>query len=95
MSPVFSLRKNLILFIHKTHPNISKIYFPELNRKANLEKDLNFYYGEHWPDNITASPAAQAYVSRLRELSLEILPFYLIPILQPNINKDYPRRFNC
>ncbi|MBD2483735.1 heme oxygenase (biliverdin-producing) [Planktothrix sp. FACHB-1365] len=54
---------------HQTHPIISKIYFPELNRKANLEKDLTFYYGEHWPDNITPSPAAQAYVSRLRELS--------------------------
>lgn len=54
---------------HQTHPNISKIYFSELNRKANLEKDLNFYYGEHWPDNIVASTAAQGYVSRLRELS--------------------------
>jgi len=54
---------------HQTDPMISKMYFPELNRKANLEKDLSFYYGEHWPDNITPSPAAQTYVSRLRELS--------------------------
>ncbi|VXD17722.1 Heme oxygenase 2 [Planktothrix serta PCC 8927] len=54
---------------HQTDPMISTMYFPELNRKANLEKDLSFYYGEHWPDNITPSPAAQTYVSRLRELS--------------------------
>lgn len=54
---------------HTTHPIISKIYYPELNRKANLEKDLTFYYGDHWQNNIAPSPATQAYVSRLRELS--------------------------
>lgn len=54
---------------HQSDPMISTMYFPELNRKANLEKDLSFYYGEHWPDNIKPSPAAQTYVSRLRELS--------------------------
>ena len=29
----------------KDHPIVSKVYFPELNRKQSLEEDLHFYYG--------------------------------------------------
>lgn len=54
---------------HKNHPCIRAIYFPELNRKANLEKDLEFYYGEDWQNQITASHAAQNYISRIGEVS--------------------------
>ena len=54
---------------HKDDPIISRIYFPELNRKANLEQDLTFYYSQNWQEHLTPSPAAQAYITRIRELS--------------------------
>ncbi len=54
---------------HKNHPLVSKIYFPELNRKDSLEQDLRFYYGNSWRDQVVASTAGQAYVQRIREIS--------------------------
>lgn len=54
---------------HRDHPIVSKIYFPELFRKASLEQDLQFYYGNNWREEIRLSPAAQAYVDRIREVS--------------------------
>ena len=54
---------------HRNHPVISKIYYPELHRKATLEQDLAFYYGANWRDQITPSPAATEYVARIREVS--------------------------
>ena len=53
----------------KDHPVISKIYFPELNRKQSLEEDLHFYYGANWRDEIKNSPAGKAYVDRIREVA--------------------------
>ena len=54
---------------HRTHPVVSKIYYPELNRKGTLEQDLAFYYGANWRDQISPSPAATEYVARIREVS--------------------------
>ncbi|OUL18226.1 heme oxygenase (biliverdin-producing) [Nostoc sp. 106C] len=54
---------------HSTHPVISLIYFPLLNRKANLEKDLAFYYGEDWHEQILALEAGKAYVARIQEVA--------------------------
>ena len=54
---------------HRNHPVISKIYYPELHRKATLEQDLAFYYGTNWRDQIAPSPAAAEYVARIREVS--------------------------
>jgi heme oxygenase len=53
----------------KNHSIISKLYFPQLNRKASLEKDLSFYYGANWRNEIEISPAGQAYVNRIREVA--------------------------
>ncbi|MBL1175463.1 heme oxygenase (biliverdin-producing) [Pantanalinema sp. GBBB05] len=53
----------------KNHPIVSKIYFPELNRKEALEADLYYYYGANWREQIAPSSAAQAYVARIREVS--------------------------
>ena len=53
----------------KNHPVISKIYFEELNRKESLERDLFFYYGANWREEITISEAGQAYVDRIREVA--------------------------
>ena len=54
---------------HKDHSLISAVYFRELNRKAHLEKDLEFYYSHNWRGQITPAKATLAYVSRIRELS--------------------------
>lgn len=54
---------------HKQHPVVSGIYFPELNRKESLEKDLAFYYGNNWRNEIAPSEAATAYINRIREVS--------------------------
>ncbi|MBD2461845.1 heme oxygenase (biliverdin-producing) [Oscillatoria sp. FACHB-1407] len=54
---------------HRQHPILSKIYYPELNRKASLEHDLHYYFGNNWREQIAPSPAAQAYVQRIREIS--------------------------
>lgn len=37
----------------KDHPIVGKIYFPELNRKNNLERDLTYYFGSNWREEIT------------------------------------------
>jgi heme oxygenase len=62
---------------HREHPIAGPLYFPELNRTANLEKDLAFYYGDNWRDEIQPSPAGQAYVARIEEISATN-PEYLI-----------------
>ncbi|MBD2136295.1 heme oxygenase (biliverdin-producing) [Anabaena sp. FACHB-1237] len=54
---------------HKEHPVVGKIYFPELNRKHTLEQDLTYYYGYNWRDQVKLSPAGEAYVNRIREIS--------------------------
>ena len=54
---------------HKDHPILSNIYFPELNRKASLEQDLHYYFGSDWKDEVKLSPAGEAYVQRIREVS--------------------------
>lgn len=54
---------------HRNHPIVSKIYFEELNRKHSLEQDLTFYFGANWREQIQLSPAGEAYVKRIREIS--------------------------
>lgn len=54
---------------HRDHPVLSQIYFRELNRKESLEKDLSFYFGDGWRQQVTPSASAQAYVARIREIS--------------------------
>ncbi|WP_392532856.1 heme oxygenase (biliverdin-producing) [Nostoc sp. C117] len=54
---------------YQHHPIVGMMYFPELHRQANLEKDLAFYYGENWRSQIVPSPAGQVYVDRIREVA--------------------------
>ncbi|MBD1821094.1 biliverdin-producing heme oxygenase [Cyanobacteria bacterium FACHB-DQ100] len=54
---------------HANHPIIGAIVFPELHRTANLERDLAFFYGDNWREEIAPLPAGQIYVDRLREIS--------------------------
>ncbi|MEB3213349.1 MAG: heme oxygenase (biliverdin-producing) [Leptolyngbyaceae bacterium] len=53
----------------KDHPIVSQIYFPELNRKESLERDLQYYYGSNWRNEIAQTPACEAYVERIHEIS--------------------------
>ncbi|MGI8501527.1 MAG: heme oxygenase (biliverdin-producing) [Hassallia sp.] len=54
---------------HRNHPIVSKINFPQLNRKHSLEQDLAYYYGSNWREQIQLSSAGEAYVKRIREIS--------------------------
>lgn len=49
-------------------PTIDLIYFPELNRRKSLEKDLYYYYGSNWQQLIKPSAAAQLYVNRIHDI---------------------------
>lgn len=53
----------------KDHPVLSKIYYPELNRKKSLEQDLYFYFGANWREEAKLSEAGKAYVARIREIA--------------------------
>jgi heme oxygenase (biliverdin-producing, ferredoxin) len=55
----------------KDDPVMGKMYFPELDRKASLESDLQFYYGDNWRDEVKPSVATQAYVAQIRKVAQE------------------------
>ena len=50
---------------NQDHPSVSLIYFPQLNRKRSLEKDLEYYYGKDWEKIVKSSSATQSYVDRI------------------------------
>lgn len=54
---------------HSVHPAIGSIVFPELNRTANLERDLAFYYGDNWREQIAPLPAGKIYVDRIHTVA--------------------------
>ncbi|PMB43947.1 heme oxygenase [Fischerella thermalis CCMEE 5205] len=54
---------------HRDHAIVGGIYFPELNRQAALEKDMEFYYGKDWRSRLQISPATQNYIARIQEVS--------------------------
>jgi heme oxygenase len=55
----------------KDHPVIGQIYFPELNREKSLEKDLYYYYGSNWRQEVKLSPAGEEYVKRIHQIATE------------------------
>ncbi|NXD09989.1 HMOX1 oxygenase, partial [Nothocercus nigrocapillus] len=51
---------------NKNNPVYAPVYFPsELHRKAALEKDLEYFYGSNWKEEIPCPEATQKYVERL------------------------------
>ncbi len=50
------------------HPLLRSVYFPELNRKESLEKDLKYYYGLDWQNHVQPSVVTRMYVERIREI---------------------------
>ncbi|HIK55056.1 MAG TPA: heme oxygenase (biliverdin-producing) [Synechococcales cyanobacterium M55_K2018_004] len=61
---VYSAMEEEMHNLHE-HPVLGQMYFPELNRKASLEKDLTYYFGKQWKEQVAPSEAAQAYVARI------------------------------
>jgi heme oxygenase (biliverdin-producing, ferredoxin) len=54
---------------HQDDPGIAAINFPELHRTSELEKDLQFYLGQDWRNQLPPFFAVDRYVSRIREVS--------------------------
>jgi heme oxygenase (biliverdin-producing, ferredoxin) len=54
---------------HQSHPVLSRVFFPELDRKQSLEQDLAFYFGSNWRDQVAPSTATQAYVARIHQVA--------------------------
>lgn len=51
---------------NKDHPAFAPLYFPtELHRKEALTKDMEYFFGENWEEQVQCSKAAQKYVERI------------------------------
>ena len=58
-------------------PKVKAIYYPELERKSYLEKDLEYFYGSNWKDMQEPSDACNTYCYRINEVA-EQDPYLLI-----------------
>ncbi len=54
---------------HQHHPVLSKLFFPELDRKHSLESDLSYYFGSNWKEQVTPSAATKEYVARIHQVA--------------------------
>ncbi|XP_006204389.1 heme oxygenase 2 [Vicugna pacos] len=51
---------------NKDHPAFAPLYFPmELHRKAALTKDMEYFYGGDWEEQVQCSEATRRYVERI------------------------------
>ncbi len=66
-----AMEEEIDRLVQEDHPVIKHIGFKELFRRQTLEKDLQFYYGNDWLDQITISESAQCYVNRIRFVANE------------------------
>ena len=53
---------------NQDHSLIKLIYFPELNRKKSLQKDLEYYYGLDWKEYVQPSAVTRMYVERIHDI---------------------------
>jgi len=66
-----AMEEEIDRLVQEDHPVIKHIGFKELFRRQTLEKDLEFYYGNNWLDQIKISESAQSYVNRIRLVANE------------------------
>ena len=66
-----AMEEEIDRLVQEDHPVIKHIGFKELFRRQTLEKDLEFYYGNNWLDQIKISESAQSYVDRIRLVANE------------------------
>ncbi|MBM9576171.1 biliverdin-producing heme oxygenase [Leptospira sp. 201903070] len=57
------------LELHSKDPVLGSIFFPELNRKDAILKDLQFFFGSWKPEDHKPTAATQVYVDRIRKIS--------------------------
>lgn len=53
----------------KDDPRISQFYIKEMFRKEAFERDLQYFLGPDWSENIKPSIPAQAYCDRIYEIT--------------------------
>jgi len=53
----------------RDRPEIGPTIFPEVQRTASLERDLEFYYGENWQTQIAPLPSGLTYANRIHEIA--------------------------
>ncbi|TGM58711.1 heme oxygenase (biliverdin-producing) [Leptospira adleri] len=54
---------------HSKGPILGSIYFPELNRRDAILKDLQYFFGTWKPEEHKPTPATQIYVERIGKIS--------------------------
>ena len=64
-----AMEEEIERLVKEDHPVIKHIGFHELFRRKTLEKDLLFYYGKNWINEITISDSAQSYVNRIKDVA--------------------------
>jgi heme oxygenase len=52
------------------HPFLNRVYFPEVHRQESLAKDLAYFWGKEWREDIHPSVATQRYVARIDEVAI-------------------------
>ncbi|XP_035515328.1 heme oxygenase 2a [Morone saxatilis] len=54
---------------NRDHPHIAPVYFPtELHRREALARDLEYFYGEDWENQISVTAGTKPYVDRIHEV---------------------------
>ncbi|XP_029904314.1 heme oxygenase 2-like [Myripristis murdjan] len=54
---------------NRDHPQLAPIYFPtELHRREALARDLEYFYGDDWQEQISLSPGTKPYVDRTHDV---------------------------
>lgn len=56
---------------------VQALDYPALRRLSPLKKDMDFFYGTQWEDQIKLSPATKVYVERVQEVA-KTEPYLLI-----------------
>ena len=64
-----AMEEEIDRLVGEDHPVIKFIGFKELFRQKTLEKDLEFYYGKDWINEISISESAKEYVNRIHKVA--------------------------
>ena len=65
----FAMEEEIGRLAIEGHPVVSRISYPELNRKESLEQDLQFYFGSDWVNSLQPTTSAKAYVARIHQVA--------------------------
>jgi len=64
-------------FDSTSESTVRTLDYPQLRRVEALERDMDYFYGSEWKSKIKPSPATQAYVSRIKEVTSKT-PYLLV-----------------